>query len=205
MYNSIICRYHEIATKGNNRNMFERCLVENIRHLLDGRAPCRVHRVRGRVWVEPKHEGDFTGEELETIKPRLAKVFGLESVSPAARVAVAEGRRARHRRGADRRVCARSRESPMNRRTSRRPRCDPPRTASVPDAPSRSSGARPPSRSCTPCQPSTLRSCALQHDSIRFDEHYGTRPASSSIRRREQFRTDWRKETWAPTGRLSPM
>ena len=88
MYNSIICRYHEIATKGNNRNMFERCLVENIRHLLDGRAPCRVHRVRGRVWVEPKHEGDFTGEELETIKPRLAKVFGLESFSPAARVAV---------------------------------------------------------------------------------------------------------------------
>ena len=63
MYNSIICRYHEIATKGNNRNMFERCLVENIRHLLDGKAPCRVHRVRGRVWVEPKHEGDFTPEE----------------------------------------------------------------------------------------------------------------------------------------------
>ena len=34
MYNCIICRYHEIATKGNNRGMFERCLVENIRHLL---------------------------------------------------------------------------------------------------------------------------------------------------------------------------
>ena len=88
MYNSIICRYHEIATKGNNRNMFERCLVENIRHLLDGKAPCRVHRVRGRVWVEPKHEGDFTPEELRAIKPQLAKVFGLESFSPAARVAV---------------------------------------------------------------------------------------------------------------------
>ncbi len=88
MYNSIICRYHEIATKGNNRNMFERCLVENIRHLLDGKAPCRVHRVRGRVRVEPKHEGDFTPEELRAIKPQLAKVFGLESFSPAARVAV---------------------------------------------------------------------------------------------------------------------
>lgn len=88
MYNSIICRYHEIATKGNNRNMFERCLVENIRHLLDGAASCRVHRVRGRVWVEPKHEGDFMPEELAAIKPQLAKVFGLESFSPAARVAV---------------------------------------------------------------------------------------------------------------------
>ena len=32
MYNAIICRYHEIATKGHNRNMFERCLVDNIRH-----------------------------------------------------------------------------------------------------------------------------------------------------------------------------
>lgn len=88
MYNSIICRYHEIATKGNNRNMFERCLVENIRHLLRDAAPCRVHRVRGRVWVEPAHDGDFTREELEAIRPQLAKAFGLESFSPAARVAV---------------------------------------------------------------------------------------------------------------------
>ena len=30
MFNSILCRYHEIATKGNNRIMFERCLVDNI-------------------------------------------------------------------------------------------------------------------------------------------------------------------------------
>lgn len=88
MYNSIICRYHEIATKGNNRNMFERCLVENIRHLLRDAAPCRVHRVRGRVWVEPAHDGDFTREELKAIRPQLAKAFGLESFSPAARVAV---------------------------------------------------------------------------------------------------------------------
>jgi len=88
MYNSIVCRYHEIATKGNNRNMFEQCLVENTRHLLRNAAPCRVHRVRGRVWVEPAHDGDFSAAELETVKPQLAKVFGLESFSPAARVPV---------------------------------------------------------------------------------------------------------------------
>lgn len=88
MYNSIVCRYHEIATKGNNRNMFERCLVENARHLLRDAAPCKVHRVRGRVWVEPAHEGDFSAAELEAVKPRLARVFGLESFSPAARVPV---------------------------------------------------------------------------------------------------------------------
>jgi len=88
MYNSIVCRYHEIATKGNNRNMFEQCLVENTRHLLHNAAPCLVHRVRGRVWVEPAHNGDFSAAELESVKPQLAKVFGLESFSPAARVSV---------------------------------------------------------------------------------------------------------------------
>ena len=34
MYNAIICRYHEIAIKGNNRNMFEKQMVTNLRYLL---------------------------------------------------------------------------------------------------------------------------------------------------------------------------
>ena len=38
MYNSIICRYDEIDTTDNNSNKFERCLVDNIRHLLKGVA-----------------------------------------------------------------------------------------------------------------------------------------------------------------------
>lgn len=104
MYNSIICRYHEIATKGNNRNMFERCLVENIRHLLRDAAPCRVHRVRGRVWVEPAHDGDFTREELEAIRPQLAKAFGLESFSPAA-VSPSIWMRSAPKRSSSRRRC----------------------------------------------------------------------------------------------------
>ena len=52
IYNSIICRYHEIATKGNNRNMFERCLVDNIKRLIEARDRYKVLRVRGRVWIE---------------------------------------------------------------------------------------------------------------------------------------------------------
>ena len=87
MYNSIICRYHEIATKGNNRNMFERCLVENIQYLLRDVAPCRVRRVRGRVWVEHRDGIEFTPGELDAIRPQLAKAFGLESFSPAVRIA----------------------------------------------------------------------------------------------------------------------
>lgn len=88
MYNCIICRYHEIATKGNNRNMFERCLVENIRHLLRDVGVCRVHRVRGRVWVNRIDEGEFSAAELQAIRPCLARAFGLESFSPAVRLPV---------------------------------------------------------------------------------------------------------------------
>ena len=85
MYNCVICRYHEIATKGNNRNMFEKCLVENIRHALREIAPeCRVKRIRGRVWIEPGNaENVFAAEILDAINVRLADVFGLESYSPA--------------------------------------------------------------------------------------------------------------------------
>jgi thiamine biosynthesis protein ThiI len=83
MYNCIICRYHEIATKGNNRGMFERCLVENIRHLLKSLEGMKVSRVRGRVRVERSDNGVFTPEELQVIKSQLRKCFGLENFSPA--------------------------------------------------------------------------------------------------------------------------
>ena len=88
MYNCIICRYHEIATKGNNRNMFEKCLVENIRHLLKHTVACQVRRVRGRVWVEPVGNSEFTAAEVEAIRPQLAAAFGLESFSPAVKLPV---------------------------------------------------------------------------------------------------------------------
>ena len=89
MYNSIICRYHEIATKGNNRNMFERCLADNIKYLLKPTGvPCRVHRVRGRIWVDREDRGEFSSAELEAIRPQLAKAFGLESFSPVVRLPV---------------------------------------------------------------------------------------------------------------------
>ena len=83
MYNCIICRYHEIATKGNNRNMFERCLADNILHLLSELSGVKVYRVRGRVRVEREDKGVFTDVELDVIKRQLRKCFGLESFSPA--------------------------------------------------------------------------------------------------------------------------
>ena len=84
MYICVICRYHEIATKGNNRNMFEKCLVENIRRQLKcAGVSCRVLRVRGRVWLEPENGSVFESAELDKIIKVMPDVFGLQSFSPA--------------------------------------------------------------------------------------------------------------------------
>ena len=84
MFNSILCRYHEIATKGNNRIMFERCLVDNI-HCLFKKAgfDYPVRRVRGRIWIEKKDGALFDAEELMNISEVLQRTFGIESFSPA--------------------------------------------------------------------------------------------------------------------------
>ena len=83
MYNCVICRYHEIATKGNNRNMFERCLCDNIRHLLGKRNDLKIRRVRGRIWVERPDCGLFEPEQLDAVLAALPRAFGVESFSPA--------------------------------------------------------------------------------------------------------------------------
>ena len=81
MYNCVICRYHEIATKGNNRGMFERVLAENIRHRTSGMPDLKVGRVRGRVWIEYPDRRVFTGDEREKITAALLRVCGLASFS----------------------------------------------------------------------------------------------------------------------------
>lgn len=88
LYNCVICRYHEIATKGNNRNMFERKLVENIRRLVEKASDCRVLRVRGRVWIERKDGSVFDDSEIAAFRVSLKRAFGLESFSPAVKLPV---------------------------------------------------------------------------------------------------------------------
>lgn len=88
MYNAIICRYHEIATKGENRNLFERCLVDNMRRMLSGITDSKVRRVRGRVWIEKSDNAFLGDEELAQITAALSRAaFGLESFSPCRKVA----------------------------------------------------------------------------------------------------------------------
>ena len=74
MYNCYIVRYHEIALKGNNRNFFERKLIDNIRVCLkhnrilfeDIRSP------RGRIIIHTRNDCDV-----------LRYVFGISSFSKA--------------------------------------------------------------------------------------------------------------------------
>ena len=84
MYNAILCRYHEIATKGDNRGFFERKLLENLRWLLRDRPDLKFRRVQGRVWIEKSDRTEFLPEELDAIARELRlRALGLESFSPA--------------------------------------------------------------------------------------------------------------------------
>lgn len=84
MFNAIVCRYHEIAIKGGNRSMFEKCMIDNIRHLLKDIENLKISRLRGRIWVQKKDGNDFSDKELEIAKEQMPKAFGLETFSPVA-------------------------------------------------------------------------------------------------------------------------
>jgi len=83
MYNTIICRYHEIATKGDNRAMFEEKLIENLKYQCAELDTLRFQRVRGRIYIRKKDDSAFTEQELGIIHDGLSRCAGLESFSPA--------------------------------------------------------------------------------------------------------------------------
>ena len=85
MYNSVICRYHEIATKGDNRSFFERTMLENLKRILRDEFPdLRYRRVRGRLYIEFADKRDFTEVELARISEILQlRALGIENFSPA--------------------------------------------------------------------------------------------------------------------------
>ena len=82
MFNSILCRYHEIATKGNNRIMFERCLVDNI-HCLFKKAgfDYPVRRVRGRIWIEKK-DGELFALGVHISPYEKGNIYNREPLRP---------------------------------------------------------------------------------------------------------------------------
>ena len=84
MYKCIVCRYHEIATKGHNRSMFENKLLDNIRVLAGyaGVEGLTCQRIRGRIFLRKQKNAVFEEAELEQLKDVLSRAFGLESFSP---------------------------------------------------------------------------------------------------------------------------
>lgn len=74
----ILVRYGEIILKGLNRPVFEDKLMSNIRKSLYGLGKASVKRSQARIYIEPQEEGfDF-----ETALEKVAKVFGIVSISP---------------------------------------------------------------------------------------------------------------------------
>ena len=72
----ILVRYGEIGLKGNNRSVFERALVRNIKSAAGPISKVRVERARGRIAVFPERRG-------EALARRLQDVPGITSLSPA--------------------------------------------------------------------------------------------------------------------------
>ena len=76
-YNVVLVRYGEIILKGNNRSMFERKLVENIKKALVG-EDVKIIFSQARIFVKPTDTS-----RVDFIIKKLIKVFGIVSVSPA--------------------------------------------------------------------------------------------------------------------------
>jgi len=72
----VLVRYGELGLKGNNRHVFEKALVTNIRDALEPISKVVVQRLRGRIAVFPERRG-------ELVARRLQEVFGITSISPA--------------------------------------------------------------------------------------------------------------------------
>lgn len=74
----ILVRYEEIFLKGLNRPVFESKLMKNMKRVLYGLGPVSVFKAQSRIYVEPENESYPVDEAIK----RLAKVFGIASVSP---------------------------------------------------------------------------------------------------------------------------
>ncbi len=73
---TILCRFGELTLKGNNRSVFERQLIQNIKRACK-RYAFSIKKVQARLFIE----ADRKTEEM--MIPLLQRIFGLMSVSLA--------------------------------------------------------------------------------------------------------------------------
>ncbi|HBQ63487.1 MAG TPA: tRNA 4-thiouridine(8) synthase ThiI [Clostridiales bacterium] len=79
MQSIILVRCGEIMLKGLNRHAFERVLLKNIRHSLEGMGEFGLVLSQSRIYVEPKDDSFVMSGALRAI----SRVPGITSVSPA--------------------------------------------------------------------------------------------------------------------------
>ncbi len=77
MFNTIIIRNGEIAIKGDNRAVFEKKLMSNIKSSLFGLSGYKVYKGDGRIYI------DADEAIMPQVMKRVSKVFGVVSFSPA--------------------------------------------------------------------------------------------------------------------------
>ena len=82
-FNTILCRYSEIATKGRNRRRFEELLAQNLQAQLKGMSDFKVVRERGRMYLKSQENKGFSEHDLSVLQQDIRRVFGVASVSPA--------------------------------------------------------------------------------------------------------------------------
>lgn len=79
IFDHIIVRYGELALKGENRGLFEKQLLHNIRQVLTVFPNVKAKRTYGRIIIE------LNGEEGTAVAEKVRFVFGLSSLSLAAK------------------------------------------------------------------------------------------------------------------------
>jgi thiamine biosynthesis protein ThiI len=80
MESVVLCRYGELFLKSGNRRAFERVLADNVRAALTDLPRARVEQTHGRLLVR------LPGDDADEAAGRLARVFGLVSLSVARQV-----------------------------------------------------------------------------------------------------------------------
>ncbi|MGB5823311.1 MAG: tRNA uracil 4-sulfurtransferase ThiI [Proteocatella sp.] len=77
MFNTIIIRNGEVAIKGENRPVFEKKLMTNIKKTLYGMEGYKVYKGEGRIYV------DADPEIMDQVVEKVRNVFGVVTLSPA--------------------------------------------------------------------------------------------------------------------------
>lgn len=80
MFNTIIIRNGEVAIKGENRPVFEKKLMTNIKKALYGMEGYKVYKGEGRIYV------DANPEIMDQVVEKVKNVFGVVTLSPAIKV-----------------------------------------------------------------------------------------------------------------------